>query len=81
MHIIAIAWIYVVSMMALTERSVIAGIMTFIMYCALPLGLVWFIFARKKPGTTVTGKKPQQDDASIQHRQTDPNTGTGTDNS
>lgn len=58
MHIIAIAWIYVVSMMALTEKSVVAGIMTFTMYCALPLGLVWFIFTRKKAGATKSGQQP-----------------------
>jgi hypothetical protein len=47
MHIIAIGWIYVVSMMAITEKSVIAGIMTFTFYCALPLGVMWFIVTRK----------------------------------
>jgi hypothetical protein len=48
MHIIAIGWIYVVSMMAITEKSVIAGIMTFTFYCVIPLGVVWFIVDRKK---------------------------------
>jgi len=57
MHIIAIAWIYVVSMMALTEKSVSAGIMTFSLYCAVPLALVWFIFARKRPGKTQSAQQ------------------------
>ena len=48
MHIIAIGWIYVVSMMALTETSLIAGLMTFIFYCAIPLGLIWYFVKRKK---------------------------------
>jgi len=48
MHIIAIGWIYVVFMMAITEKSVIAGIMTFTFYCAIPLGVVWYIVFRKK---------------------------------
>jgi hypothetical protein len=49
MHIIAIGWIYVVSMMAITEKSVVAGIMTFTWYCAIPLGAIWgILFLRKR---------------------------------
>ncbi len=48
MHIIAIAWIYVVSMMALTETSFIAGLMTFIFYCVVPLGLIGYFMKRRK---------------------------------
>jgi hypothetical protein len=36
--IVAVAWIYVVGLMALTETSVVAGIVTFLFYCVLPLG-------------------------------------------
>lgn len=43
MYIIAIGWIYVVSMLAITEPSITAGIMTFTSYCAIPLGIIWFI--------------------------------------
>jgi hypothetical protein len=43
MYIIAIAWIYVVSMMAMTEPSVTAALITFTSYCVIPLGIVWFI--------------------------------------
>jgi len=48
MHIIAIGWIYVVFMMAITEKSVIAGVMTFMLYCAAPLGVIWFILNRRR---------------------------------
>jgi TRAP-type C4-dicarboxylate transport system permease small subunit len=44
--LIAVAWIYVVMLMAITEAtqtSIIAGIMTFIFYCVLPLGIVLYI--------------------------------------
>jgi hypothetical protein len=37
MLIVAVAWIYVVGLMALTETSVVAGIVTFLFYC-VPLG-------------------------------------------
>ena len=43
MLIVAIAWIYVVGLMALTEPSIVAGIVTFLFYCVLPLGIVWYI--------------------------------------
>lgn len=43
MWIVAIAWIYVVGLMALTETSVIAGIVTFLFYCVLPLGTLNYI--------------------------------------
>lgn len=47
MHILAVGWIYVVSMMAITEPTVTAGLVTFILYCALPLGLL-LALTRKK---------------------------------
>lgn len=43
MLIIAVAWIYVVALMALTEPSFVAGIMTFLLYCVLPLGILFYI--------------------------------------
>ncbi|WP_395010750.1 hypothetical protein [Undibacterium sp.] len=51
MYLIAIAWIYVVLLMSLAESSFIAGVMTFIFYCVIPLGLVLYILsspARKR---------------------------------
>jgi hypothetical protein len=68
MHIIAIGWIYVVSMMAITEKSVIAGIMTFTFYCAIPLGVIWFIVTRKK-----TAKKKTQEHSDLKIQQHDSN--------
>lgn len=43
MLLIAVAWIYVVALMALTEPTIVAGIMTFLMYCVLPLGILVYI--------------------------------------
>lgn len=43
MLIIAIAWIYVVAMMAITEGSIVAGILTFVLYCVIPLSLVLYL--------------------------------------
>jgi hypothetical protein len=43
MLIVAVAWIYVVGLMALTEPSVVAGIVTFLFYCVLPLSTLAYI--------------------------------------
>jgi hypothetical protein len=43
-HIIAIAWIYVTLLMALTERSVTAGVLTFLLYGVAPLALFVYVF-------------------------------------
>jgi hypothetical protein len=44
MYIVAIAWLYVTLMMALTEPSIVAGVLTFLFYGVLPCGLlVWII--------------------------------------
>jgi bacteriorhodopsin len=43
MHIVVIAWIYVVFMMSLTEHSVIGGILTFLLYGVFPLAVILYI--------------------------------------
>jgi small-conductance mechanosensitive channel len=44
MYIVAIAWLYVVLMMSITERSIVACIMTFLFYGLLPCGLlIWLV--------------------------------------
>lgn len=44
MYIVAIAWLYVVLMMSLTEQSWVAGISTFVLYGAAPLALfLWIV--------------------------------------
>ena len=41
--IVAIAWVYVVLLMALTEPSITAGIMTFLFYCIFPLMILLYL--------------------------------------
>ena len=48
MLIIALAWTYVVMLMAFTEPSVVAGVMTFLLYCALPLGILFYLTGGKR---------------------------------
>jgi len=43
MYIVAIAWIYVVLMMSITEDSIVAGVMTFLLYGILPLTIILYL--------------------------------------
>jgi len=48
MLIVAIAWIYVVGLMALTEPSFVAGLMTFLLYCLIPLSILFYLTGSKR---------------------------------
>jgi hypothetical protein len=43
MYIVAIAWLYVVLMMSITEYSVTAGVATFLLYGILPLAIILYL--------------------------------------
>lgn len=43
MYIVAIAWLYVTLLMALTETSVAAGLVTFLFYGLFPLSIVMYL--------------------------------------
>lgn len=43
MHIAAVGWIYVTLMMAITEETVVAGIMTFFFYGVLPTLVILYV--------------------------------------
>ena len=43
MWIVAIAWIYVVGLMAVTETSIVAGVMTFVGYCVVPVSILYYL--------------------------------------
>jgi type II secretory pathway component PulM len=43
MYIVAIAWLYVVIMMSITERTAVAGVMTFLLYGVFPLTIVLYL--------------------------------------
>ena len=48
MWIVAIAWIYVVGLMAITETNIVAGVMTFLGYCVLPLSILYYLSGSKR---------------------------------
>jgi amino acid transporter len=48
MWIVAIGWSYVVILMAATETSVVAGVMTFLVYCMIPLSILFYLTGAKR---------------------------------
>lgn len=48
MYVILIAWLYVTILMAATEASVIAGVLTFVFYGALPASLFWWLLGGRR---------------------------------
>ena len=48
MWIVAIGWSYVVILMAATEHSFVAGVMTFLVYCMIPLSVLFYITGGKR---------------------------------
>jgi hypothetical protein len=64
MWIVAVGWIYVVALMAATEPTVVAGIMTFFGYCVLPLSIVFYLAGSKR-------RRERRDMAALDRAQAD----------
>jgi len=62
MYIVAIAWIYVTLLMALTESNITAGILTFTLYGLAPLALLLWLLGvpeRRRRRQRRTHQDPQ----------------------
>ncbi len=57
MYIVAIAWLYVALMMAITEATVFAGITTFLLYGLLPCGLVMYLLGAPARGRAIKARE------------------------
>lgn len=44
MYIVAIGWLYVTVLMALTETNLVAGVLTLVFYGLLPVSLLLWLF-------------------------------------
>jgi small-conductance mechanosensitive channel len=47
-YIVALAWIYVVLLMSLAERTAVAGVMTFLLYAVLPWMIILYVMGSPK---------------------------------
>jgi hypothetical protein len=57
LYLVAIAWVYVVLLMSLTETSFVAGVMTFFFYCVFPLSVLLYVM-----GTPLRKRKRQEEE-------------------
>lgn len=48
LHIVAVGWLYVTFMMAVTEENVVAGVLTFLLYGIFPLAIILYIGGSRK---------------------------------
>lgn len=48
MHIVAIGWLYVALMMAISETSVVAAVLTFVAYGLFPVAIILYISGSKQ---------------------------------
>lgn len=68
MYIVAIAWLYVVVLMAMTESSITAGVLTFFFFGFAPCLLLLWLFggpARKRHKQLRAQTKQQQETPSV----------------
>ena len=79
MYIVAIGWIYVVLMMSITETSVVAGVMTFLLYGILPLTVILYLLGTPERRRRRVAAEKMQNTAAVLEAgsdQTDPNSVT-----
>lgn len=67
MHLVAIAWIYVVTMMAVAEATspngtVLGAVFTFLLYGVLPLGIVLYVMGSPGRKRTRRAREAQAQD-------------------
>lgn len=66
MYIVAIAWLYVTLMMAATENSMVAGVLTFLFYGLLPCALFVWLFSTPQRRRNRQAKESAETIASIE---------------
>ena len=60
MLIVAVGWIYVVGLMSLSEPSIVAAIMTFLIYCVAPLSILFYIAGAKRRRARRSATPPER---------------------
>tara|TARA_R110001599_G_scaffold159052_1_gene346135 strand:- start:161653 stop:161871 length:219 start_codon:yes stop_codon:yes gene_type:complete len=60
MYIVIVAWIYVVFMMSVTEKNAVAGIMTFLLYGLVPVGILFYLMRSGKRRRIIQERQRQE---------------------
>ena len=66
MHMIAIGWLWVAFMMAITQKSIVSGVSTFIFYGLLPCALL--IYLLSTPARRRRRARLKADEAAVQEQ-------------
>lgn len=61
MYVIAIGWLYVTVLMAATEASLVAGLLTFFFYGLAPLALLLWLFGTPQRNRNRLARQPVDD--------------------
>ncbi len=64
MYIVALAWTYVVFMMSVAEQSVVAGVLTFLMYGLLPVTIILYLAGSSRRRKRLRNMETLQSDTS-----------------
>lgn len=80
MYIIAIGWIYVVLMMSITETTIVAGVMTFVLYGIVPTAIIVYIMGTPgrrrrriaEKNMTTTSASEEASDSAVANKSSDP---------
>ena len=70
MHIVAIGWLYVTLMMAVTEKNITAGVLTFVFYGLAPTALLFWLSGtrlRNRAAKRQSAATPPLSDEQVHH--------------
>jgi hypothetical protein len=73
MIMVAIAWIYVVLLMSMTEQTIVAGVMTFLFYCVFPLSIILYVMGTPQRKRNRQAKEKSQQTQALSADQSEPN--------
>ncbi|WP_326939605.1 hypothetical protein [Actimicrobium sp. GrIS 1.19] len=73
MIMVAIAWIYVVLLMSMTEQTIVAGVMTFLFYCVFPLSIILYVMGTPQRKRNRQAQEKSRQTQALSADQTEPN--------
>lgn len=73
MIMVAIAWIYVVLLMSMTEQTIVAGAMTFLFYCVFPLSIILYVMGTPQRKRNRQAQEKSHQTQALSADQTEPN--------
>jgi TRAP-type C4-dicarboxylate transport system permease small subunit len=69
--LVAIGWMYVTLMMAITQPTVIAGIATFFFYGLLPVSIIVYVMLAPERGRRRKAREAAEQEASMARKSTE----------